>query len=76
VPYYVTGGRFADTTFRDLVEPAPVLGPFPTHEAALDAWRERARATIDYATVRYLITWREESAGPPAPAPLAPDAAA
>lgn len=74
--YYVTGGRYADTTFRVVVEPAPTLGPFATHEAAVEAWRERARATIDFATVRYQIVWREESGGPPPAASLAPDAAA
>jgi len=76
VPYYVTGGRYADTTFRVLLEPAPALGPFGTHEEALEAWRERARATIDYATVRYQIAWQDGAGGPPAPAPHAPDAVA
>lgn len=76
MPYYVTGGRYADTTFRMLLEPAPILGPFETHEAALEAWRGRARATIDYATVRYQIAWRAGAGEPPAPAPHAPDAVA
>ena len=74
--YYVTGGRYADTTFRVLLDPAPTLGPFDTHEEALEAWRERARATIDYATVRYQITWRAGASEPPAPAAHARDAIA
>ncbi|MSQ29675.1 MAG: DUF4170 domain-containing protein [Dehalococcoidia bacterium] len=56
MPYYVIDGRYADTTFRTLIDLAPVLGPFAIHDEVLGAWRERARATIDYATVRYQIT--------------------
>ncbi len=74
--YYVTGGRYADTTFRVLLDPAPALGPFDTHKEALEAWRERARATIDYATVRYQIAWRDGASEPPAPAAHARDAVA
>lgn len=62
--YYVVGGRYADTTFRVLLDPAPTLGPFETHEAALEAWSERARATIDYATVRFQITWQDGNEPP------------
>ncbi len=76
MPYYVTGGRYADTTFRTLLEPAATLGPFATHEEALDAWRARARATIDFATVRFQIAWRDEGSGAPPPLPHAPDAVA
>ena len=76
MPYYVTGGRYADTTFRVLLDAAPVLGPFETYEGAMEAWSERARATIDYATVRYQITWHDTSDGPPAPAIRATDAVA
>ncbi len=72
--YYVLGGRYADTTFRNLLDPAPVLGPFASHEEALEAWRERARATIDYATVRYQIIWRDEDGVEPRPAAHTPDA--
>lgn len=73
MPYYVSGGRYADTRFRALLDPAPVLGPFASHEEALEAWRERARATIDYATVRYQITWRDEDGVDSRPAAHAPD---
>ncbi len=74
--YYVIGGRYADTTFRVLLEPAPILAPSATHEEALVAWGGRARATIDYATVRYQIAWRDDAGKPPAPAAHAPDAVA
>lgn len=74
--YYVVGGRYADTTFRVLVDPAPILGPFETHAEALEAWSERARATIDYATVRYQITWQDGAGEPPRPAAHAQGAVA
>lgn len=74
--YYVTGGRYADTTFTTLLESAGALGPFATREEALEAWRERARATIDFATVRYQVTWQDGDGQPPAPAVHAPDAVA
>ena len=74
--YYVIGGRYTDTTFRTLVEPAPALGPFEEHAAALEAWSERARATIDFATVRYQIVWYEGTATPPLPVERASDAVA
>ena len=76
VSYYVSGGRYADTSFRVLVDPAPTLGPFATYEEALETWRERARATIDYASVRYQIVWRDDAGAPPAPAAHASDAVA
>lgn len=74
--YYVIGGRYADTTFRTLVEPAPTLGPFEDHEAALEVWSDRARATIDFATVRYQIIWHEGAAAPPLPTEHPSDAVA
>lgn len=74
--YYVMGGRYADTTFRSILEPAPTLGPFASHEEALEAWRERARATIDYATVRYQIVWRDADEAAADPSSAAADAVA
>lgn len=74
--YYVIGGRYADTTFRTLVDPAPTVGPFETHEAAMEAWSERARATIDFATVRYQIVWHEGAGAPPLPTEHPTDAVA
>lgn len=74
--YYVSGGRYADTSFRVLLDPAPTLGPFATYDEAFDAWRERARATIDYAAVRYQIVWRADSGGSSIPNAPASDAVA
>lgn len=74
--YYVVGSQYADTTFQVLLDPAPTLGPFETHEEALAAWSERARATIDYATVRYQITWRDGIGEPSRPAAQARGAVA
>ena len=75
--YYVSGGRYADTSFRVLLDPAPILGPFATYAEALEAWRERARATIDYASVRYQIVWRDppwpRRHRPPTPRTPSPD---
>jgi hypothetical protein len=76
VSYYVSGGRYADTTFRVLIDPAPTVGPFAAYDEALDAWRERARATIDYAAVRYQIVWRDDSGESPASTTHASDAVA
>jgi hypothetical protein len=76
VPYYVVGGRYADTTFRTLLDPEPSLGPFSTHAEALEAWRARARATIDYATVRFQIVWRDAEDEAASPSMHAPDAVA
>ena len=74
--YYVSGGRYADTSFRVLLDPAPTLGPFATYDEAFEAWRERARATIDYAAVRYQIVWRDDSGESPKPNTHASDAVA
>ena len=55
VAYYVVGGEYKDTTFRELVKPEPVSGPFDTYLEAYEAWRERARATVDQAYARFQI---------------------
>lgn len=53
--YYVVGGEYRDTTFQELVKPAPVTGPFETYVEAYEAWRDRARATVDQAYARFQI---------------------
>ncbi|MGE3962028.1 MAG: DUF4170 domain-containing protein [Dehalococcoidia bacterium] len=55
VAYYVVGGEYKDTTFRELVTPAPVAGPFESYLEAYEAWRDRARATVDQAYARFQI---------------------
>ncbi len=55
MPFFVVGGEYADTSFEELVRPAPVLGPFRTYEEAFVVWRGRAIATIDQAYARFQI---------------------
>ena len=55
MPYSVVGGEYRDTTFRELVKPEPVDGPYERYEDAFIAWRNHARATIDLATTRFQI---------------------
>ena len=65
MPYYVVGGEYSDTTFRDLTKPAPVSGPFDDYYAAYEAWRARAMETVDQAYARFHIVQTVES--PPVP---------
>lgn len=53
--FYVVGGEYRDTTFRELAKPDTVLGPFDEYEDAYFAWRARAMATVDQAYTRYQI---------------------
>lgn len=53
--YYVVGGEYRDTTFRELIKPAPVTGPFESYVEAYEAWRARARETVDQAYARFQI---------------------
>jgi hypothetical protein len=55
VAYYVVGGEYRDTTFRELIKPAPVTGPFESYVQAYEAWRARARETVDQAYARFQI---------------------
>jgi hypothetical protein len=59
--YFVVGGEYRDTTFRELVRPDPVEGPFPDYESAFVHWRAKAMATIDVANVRYRIVQANEA---------------
>jgi hypothetical protein len=40
--------------FRDLSK-VDLVGAFPDYQAALNAWRARAQATVDNALMRYFI---------------------
>ena len=53
--YFVVGGKYEDTSFRALREPAPVSGPFDTYADAYVSWRELAMRTVDDAHVRFQI---------------------
>lgn len=60
--YYVVGGEYSDTTFRDLVKPAPVAGPFDDYLDAYEAWRARSLETVDQAYVRFQIVQTVDAA--------------
>jgi hypothetical protein len=55
--YWVIGGEYQDTGFRQLVSGAQEerYGPFPSYDIAHDDWQKRAWATVDTATKRYRI---------------------
>ena len=53
--YFVIGGRYRDTSFRELVQPDPPEGPFDRYEEALAAWHAKSVRHIDEAFVRYTI---------------------
>lgn len=61
MPYYVVGGRYRDTTFRELVEPDEPEGPFHDYSEALVRWRGKSMARIDEAYARYLIVRAEDA---------------
>lgn len=54
-PYFVVGGRYADTTFTTLTDAAPAEGPYDRYDDAVDVWRAHSMRHIDEAFVRYLI---------------------
>ena len=60
--YYVVGGEYRDTTFRELVKPAPVTGPFDSYVEAYEAWRARSRETVDQAYARFQIVQTMDAA--------------
>ncbi len=54
--FWVVGGEYADTNFEQLVDSgAHALGPYPSYDAALEAWREIAVATRPHAHMRFTI---------------------
>ena len=55
--HIVFGGELTslDTTeFRDLSE-VDIVGIYPDHATAYDAWKAKAQATVDNAHMRYFI---------------------
>lgn len=55
--YWVLGGEYVDTGFRDLM-PGTLeerLGPFDSYDTAHQAWQTRAWATVDNCNRRYRI---------------------
>jgi hypothetical protein len=66
MPYFVTGGEYADTTFKRLVRPEPTLGPYDSYAEAERHWRRRAFATMDYPLIRFRIVHAERGDAVPA----------
>ncbi|MEI6440058.1 MAG: DUF4170 domain-containing protein [Alphaproteobacteria bacterium] len=55
--HLVIGGELEDVEgvkFRDLTK-IDLVGAYPSHEAALTAWRAKAQSTVDNALMRYFI---------------------
>lgn len=54
--YWVIGGEFSDTSFRELIDAAPqAKGPFDRYDQALSVWRALTESTRALAHVRYTI---------------------
>ncbi len=55
--HLVLGGELremGDVEFRDLDE-LDIVGVFPNHQKAYDAWRDAAQRSVDNAHMRYFI---------------------
>ncbi len=55
--HLVFGGRVSDPRgldFTDL-ENIDLVGLYPDHASALDAWRARAQKTVDDAEMKYVV---------------------
>jgi len=53
--FWVVGGEYRDTNFRDLSGSPEVFGPFQEYCDAMRVWRERTGASKSAALVRYTI---------------------
>ncbi|MGQ0675226.1 MAG: DUF4170 domain-containing protein [Rhodospirillales bacterium] len=53
--FWVVGGEYRDTSFRDLSGQPEVFGPFQEYDDAMRVWRERTGASKSAALVRYTI---------------------
>ena len=55
--YWVTGGEYASTDFREMAKGAnpQKFGPFKTYEEARAAWLAHSFASVDNCHVRYTI---------------------
>jgi hypothetical protein len=53
--FWVVGGEYRDTSFRDLSGMPEVFGPFQEYDDAMRVWRERTSASKSAALVRYTI---------------------
>ena len=72
--FWVIGGSFKDTSFREWAGVPERHGPFETYAEAEAKWQERAWATVDDATAQYRIESiqpADSDDGSPAPERLA-----
>ena len=72
--FWVIGGSFKDTSFREWAGVPERHGPFETYAEAEAKWQERAWATADDATAQYRIESiqpTDSDDGSPAPKRLA-----
>ena len=55
--FWVTGGEYASTDFREMAKGASPqrFGPFPTYEEARVAWMAHSFAHVDNCNVRFVI---------------------
>ena len=61
--YWVTGGEYASTDFREMAKGASPqrYGPFRSYEEARAAWLSHSWANVDNCNVRFMIV-RDDSA--------------
>jgi len=65
--YWVIGGEYRDTEFRDLAPGAEEVrrGPFATLAEAREVWAELSWRAVDNCNTRYVIRKEDEAAGDP-----------
>jgi hypothetical protein len=63
--FWVTGGEYASTEFREMAPGASPqrYGPFQTFEEARAVWLAHSFANVDKCNVRFTIEHDEHSAG-------------
>ena len=64
--YYVVGGEYRDTCFREPVGGNEEwFGPFTDYEAAKEEWAKHAWQSVDHCTTRYRIECIDNDGPPP-----------
>ncbi len=53
--FWVVGGEYKDTTFRELCGQPEVFGPFNDYDSAMRMWRQRIKESMSVALARYTI---------------------
>jgi hypothetical protein len=56
--FWVFGGIYKDTTFRELQSETLEYGPFDTYQAAYDVWKEKMFGNVDNALHRLTVVKR------------------